>query len=54
MAYQMVGENPWGQLALHGVYGYALQEMSLRAQWKFDAYPPRTSPDDVVGFLVIQ
>ena len=57
MAYQTVGEHLWGQLALHGIYGYALQEteeMILHMQWKFDAYPQRTFPDDVFGFLVIQ
>jgi hypothetical protein len=45
--YQTIGENPCCQLAGRGV-----REMGLHASCEFDACPPRTSPDDVLGFLV--
>jgi len=47
MVYQTIGENPCGQLAERGVH-----EMGRDAPCEFGACPPRTSLDDVLGFLV--
>ena len=47
IVYHTIGDNPCGQLAGRGVH-----EMGLLAPCESDACPPRTSSDDVVGFLV--
>jgi hypothetical protein len=49
VVYQTIGENPCGQLAGRGVH-----ETGVRAPGEFDASPPRTCLDDVLGYLVIR